>query len=523
MKKSNRKTKDNVQQELKKRPESAGEIQRWYEKNKLQIENFADASDAIKILRDVKSNKINRTISTFDKNTLRSYLKNISSNSTNLINLSRYLEYRSQIYHRIIKYYANMLCMEARIVIPPYSLTQPLSPEETLKIYEESLVVLNNMNLQYEMLKAAIVCWREDVFFGCNYYDDSGHFIYPLDSQYCKIIGIYPTGDFAFAMDMTYFRSRQELLEALGEPFTTMYREYGGDNQKKWVPFPDEYAVCFKIRSEDWETVVPPLVGLFNSLLNLSDLEDIEAIADEQQIYKMLWLELTTLTNTDIPDDWKVSPSIVAQYYRKIVNDGIPDYTTAIISPVPIHEVSFNNDAASDTTKVQKATESVLNTSGGAQILNAASITGTTAFSATIKSDTEYAISSLLPQIQAWVNRFLSYQVSKPCKVRFFEVSTYTKGELKQELLTSGQYGLPNRLSLNSLMGINELETLSMLNLEIEVLHLDERMIPMLSSFTRSAEDNSDNLDKKEGRPTSDDTELTDDGEASRDKTDKKN
>ena len=72
-------------------------------------------------------------------------------------------------------------------------------------------------------------------------------------------------------------------------------------------------------------------------------------------------------------------------------------------------------------------------------------------------------------------------------------------------------------------MGINELETLSMLNLEIEVLHLDERMIPMLSSFTRSAEDNSDNLDKKEGRPTSDDTELTDDGEASRDKTDKKN
>ena len=35
MKKSNRKTKDNVQQELKKRPESAGEIQRWYEQNKL--------------------------------------------------------------------------------------------------------------------------------------------------------------------------------------------------------------------------------------------------------------------------------------------------------------------------------------------------------------------------------------------------------------------------------------------------------------------------------------------------------
>lgn len=500
---------------------TAAEIKQWYEQNINTIQNYAEASDAIKVLKDVNVTTSNRVISTFDKARLRTYLQNISSNAANLISLSRYLDYRSQVYHRLIKYYANMLCMEARIVIPPYSLTQPIPSDEILKAYEDTLIVLNTMNLQYEMLKAAIVCWREDVFFGCNYYDDTGHFIYPLPPEYCKIAGIYDTGDFAFVMDMTYFRSRQTLLEFLGEPFVSLYKEYGGDNQKRWQYFPDEYAVCFKLRSDDWETVVPPLVGLFNSLLNLSDLEDIEAIADEQQIYKMLWLELETLNGTDIPDDWKVSPALVAQYYNKIVNGGVPDYTSAVISPVPIHEISFDNDASSDTTKVQKATESVLNTSGGAQILNAATVSGTTAFNASIKSDTEYAISSLLPQIQAWVNRFLSYKVSKPCKVRFFEVSTYTKGELKQELLTSGQYGLPNRLALNSLMGINELETLSMLNLEIEVLHLDEKMIPMLSSFTRSANDNSENLTG--GRPQSDDTEITDDGEASRDKTDNKN
>ena len=502
------------------------EIREWYEANQKHMENFAEASDAIKILKNINSNRTDRVISTFNKERLRTYLRNISSNSMNLVNLSRYLDYRSQVYHRIIKYYANMLCMEARIVIPPYSLTKPEDESSTLKTYEDSLVVLNNMNLQYEMLKAAIVCWREDVFFGCNYYDDTGHFIYPLDPQYCKIIGIYPTGDFAFAMDMTYFRSRQELLEALGEPFTTLYNAYGDNNQERWQPFPDEYAVCFKIRSDDWENVVPPLTGIFNALINLADLEDIEAIADQQDIYRLIWLELETITNSKEPDDWKVDPSIVVQYFNRMVNEALPPYIGAAIVPGKLQTVdlSATADATRDTTKVQKATESVLNTSGGAQILNAASISGTTAFSAAIKSDTEYAISSLLPQIQAWVNRFLSYQVSKPCKVRFFEVSTYTKGELKQELLTSGQYGLPNRLALNSLMGINELETLSMLNLEIEVLHLDERMIPMLSSFTRSAKDNSDNLPEREvGRPTSDDTEITDDGEASRDKVDKKN
>ena len=161
-----------------------------------------------------------------------------------------------------------------------------------------------------------------------------------------------------------------------------------------------------------------------------------------------------------------------------------------------------------------------MNTSGGAQLLNSASISGSTGLNLVMKADTEYAISSLLPQIQAWVNRFLSYQVSNPCKVKFFEVSAYTKGELKQELLTSATYGLPNRLALNSLMGISELDTLSMLNLEIDILQLDEKMIPVSTSYTMSGNNaNRDNI----GRPKSDDTEITEDGEASRDKTDRAN
>ena len=44
-----------------------------------------------------------------------------------------------------------------------------------------------------------------------------------------------------------------------------------------------------------------------------------------------------------------------------------------------------------DTTKVQKATKEVLNTSGGAQILNSSSISGAEAFRAATKADTELA------------------------------------------------------------------------------------------------------------------------------------
>lgn len=490
------------------------------------IEHFADSevNKAIKALREVAANRVNRTISTFDKETLRTYLENISSNEQNLRNLSRYLVYRSQVYYRLIMYYATMLCMEARTVIPPYDLTQEPSPEEMLRIYQENLEVLDRLNLQGEMLKAAIVCWREDVFYGCNYYDETGHFIFQLDPDYCKINGQYTMGgDFAFAMDMTYFRGKENLLELLDEPFVSMYNAFGGNNENRWQQMPDEYCVCFKIRSEDWETVVPPLIGIFNSLINLADLEDIEAIADEQIIYKMLWLELQTINNTDTVDDWKVDPEIVKAYYNRMVDDGFPDYVSGVISPVPIHEISFPQDAAGDTTKVQKATESVLNTSGGAQILNAATISGSTAFNAAIKSDTEFGLGTLLPQIQSWINRFLSYQVKNPCEVKQFAISPYTRADFRKELLENAQFGVPSKIMVGVMAGYSEREILAMNYLEEDVLNLSVRFRPLNSSYTQSGIPENDTDRLNGGRPAADDSEISTDGEASRDKRDRSN
>jgi len=486
------------------------------------ISTFAEdgISKAIKALRDVQSTTINRTIRTFSKETLRTYLQNISSNEQNLRNLSRFLVYRSQVYYRIIMYYATMLCMEARTVIPPYDLTAPLSPDEMLRVYQDSLAVLDTLNLQYEMLKAAIVCWREDVFYGCNYYDGETHFIYQLDPDYCKINGQYGTGDFAFCMDMTYFRSRQALLEMIGEPFTSMYNAFGGNNDERWQQMPDEYCVCFKIRSEDWETVVPPLVGIFNALINLSDLEDIEAIADEQAIYKLLWLELQTINNTDNVDDWKVDPEVVKQYYNRMIREALPDYATAVISPVPIREISFPFDAASDTTKVQKATESVLNTSGGAQILNSASISGAEAFRAAMKSDSAYGLGTLLSQINSWLNRFLSYQVSTPCEVKLFPVTPYTKADFRKELIENAQYGVPSKMAIGVLSGYSEREILAMNYLEEDVLQLSLRFKPLQSSYTQSGAPEEGTDPQEGGRPEG---EVTDASDADKDKRDKSN
>ncbi len=85
-------------------------------------------------------------------------------------------------------------------------------------------------------------------------------------------------------------------------------------------------------------------------------------------------------------------------------------------------------------------------------------------------------------------------------------VSVYTKDDYKQTLLADGQNGLPVRLALNTLNGISELQTLSLLTLENDILQLDKKFVPLISSntvshteATQAQDGGAGNSDEKDG------------------------
>lgn len=478
--------------------------------------NYAKAKGGLDVLLRDLNKTYTKTINTFNKETLRGYLENIGSNEKNLRNLSWYLYYRSQIYARIVNFYANMFCLDCRSVIPDYDLVKGGDANKMLKSYQDTLDIIDNMRLQDEFYNVFLTCFIQDIFYGVIFYDDTGIFIYNFPADYAKIVGKYKTGDLAYAIDCSYFKKYPELLEYFPEPFNKLNNQYLSDGIR-WQEMPAEYAMCLKFRSEDLDTIVPPLVPIFNSIINLSDLEDIQAIADKQQIYKLLWVELETINGTKSVDDWKVDPDLLIEYFNRMINEAIPDYISAAIIPGKINEISFPEDQTSDTNKIAKATETVLNTAGGAEVLNGATINNTYAFQMAAIQNTEYAISSLLPQAQSWVNRFLGQLLSNPSKVKFFPVSVYTKKEYKDEMLQSAQNSLPTILALNTFNGFSEKETLALNFLEQDVLQLGNKLRPLNTSYTQSGK-NGDKAYNPEpsGAPTKDTKDLTDSGEKSR-------
>ena len=493
---------------------TAAEMRSWYMNHKEEIDefaqmksNFAKAVDPLIKLRD-ENKAITRTISTFDREMLRQYFENIGAYQTQLRNLSWYLYYRCQPYARLIHYYANMLYLPAKTIVPTYNFTKTNDKKKMLKSYNATCDVVEKMNLQYEMLKMYILCWIQDVAFGCAYLDKTGMFILPIPSDICRISGVYSTSDFMFHVDMSYFRSRRDTVEMWGEPWVSMMREYDKDPlTKRWVQMPPEYSVCLKYRCEDWEAIVPPLAGLFDQLVSLLDAAAVQAISDQQEIFKMVWLEMETLDG-NVMNNWKIDPEIYITYFNKMLNEALPDYISAAIVPGKLDSISFDEtDKTNDSNKISKATKTVFNSGGGAQVLNSESISGTTAYKFAAICDTEYAISSLLPQTESFVNRMLIYHVSgTPCKVKFFPISTYTRDEFRDTLLKQAQSGLPVKTAIMSLDGFAPKDVSALNYLEEEVLDLTNKFTPLKTSYTQG----NDNGELKSPE------ELTDEGERSR-------
>lgn len=487
---------------------TAAEIKEWYEKNKKNIENYEVAQDAWKHIKDASSTAKFKTIAQLTKENVLSYLQNPSSNESNLRNVSDYLYYRSHVYMKLIDFFAGIPLPSARQIIPQYDFVKKnQNTNKTLKSYNETCKIVNRMHLDLHAKTIWTHALKEDVFFGFYWLDDTGFTIINIPADYGRIDGIYSYGNYSWSMDMSWFRSRQDYLEWWGEPIQSMYREYES-SRNKWQPVPPSASVAFKWRTDDIDLVVPPFAGLFARFADLEDLADYEAIQAEQNIYKLIWMEMETITGSKNVDDFKIDPELANRYFQKMVNDALPEYAAAALVPGKLQTISFDDDAASQTNKYQNAQGAILDTAGAAQVLQGSAINSTAAFNAAMIAAERFALTTMLPQFEGWVNMVLAENLSNPSLVKFFQVGPYTKDKLKEDLLAGAQNGMPTALAYMSLLQINETETMALNNLQ-DMLGIPDIFKPLSTSYTQSGKEGA-------GRPTVDDTELSPSGERSR-------
>ena len=481
---------------------SVEQLREWYNTHHSAIENYEKALAGMKLIDPKKTET--RSYTVFKRETLREYLKNPARNYKKIIELSKFLYTRSHPYKKLIHYNASMVDVNLRTIVPVMDLTKKSRDKnKILKDYYATCNIMNRSNIKSEIYKMDVIAWREDTAYGVWYSDESGIFILPIPYDYAKVDSVYPDGTFGFAMDMTYFDSRQDELEMYGDPFVRLYNEYRKDTiNNRWQHMDDDRAYVIKVNIDDPTLPLPPYLPLFNQIINLADTEDLQADKDEASVYKLL--NFFVDTKGDEPDDFTVDIDTAVKYFNLAIEQ-LPKYVGAFISPLKVEPIAFEKDQAADTN----TTKNLFNSSGGAQILHSLNITTTIGWLSVLISDTEYGSSLIRPQVENNINRLVNFEKKNSCRIKLLPVSPYLKNMYKESLEKDFQYGVPVKLALNALNGFTEIESISMAKLE-DMLGLADLFKPPQSANTQS--------NSSSGRPVSNPEDLSDEGDESRDK-----
>lgn len=463
-----------------------------------------------------------RTFQTYSRETLRTYLRSPKSYESQLRNLSRYLYRLCYEYRRICLHYATMICGDAFNIIPLDNPTEEMSPEDRTNAWYETMIRWQRMDFASELVKLLLVAWREDSVYA-YVYDDSDQeggtcFYQILDGDYCRVSSV-EAGVFRFAFDFSYFRSHEAYLDYWDSEFKTKYEAYQKDSALRWQELEPERQVCFKVNSDDPTMDYVPMASLLQPIINAIDLQEIQNAKDELSAYKLLVARLKPISGSNEPDDFEVDPDTALKYYNKFVA-ALPECVNACLSPIPIEAIEFKDlNNTDDTDMVSNSISNIFKHIGGV-ILNSDK-SGTTIYEAQIIADMKMGQSTLLPQVQRYLNLYFNYVIgTNHAYFKYIDgVSPYTRKAKRKELVESAQNGYA-RMAIGILDGNSALEQISLLKLERDLGIVDLMSSPLSTSYTQSGSSSptGDTDPINGGAPSKDSGDLTDSGSKSKER-----
>lgn len=480
---------------------------------------FAAVKDAMQLV-DLTQNK-NITYNTYSKDKLRTMMKNPASeaNQKGLRKLSNFLYTVSHVYRRLINFKALQVNMKSWVAYPKISSIEEVDKESVLANYDKVINYVKNMNLKSQILKIMLNLWLNDVCYIFTYGDPSddedGFFIHILDPDYCKISGQdYYSGVLHIAFDFSFFDGANSFYLDVYDPiFKKLYNKYKNDSKLRWQELPVERSTAFKVNIQNLDFPIPPLSGLFEPIIDLTDLQGIQNVKDEMEIFKLIYAKIDTLKGATTPDDFEIDLDLAVEFYNKI-KESLPDNVGVALSPMKLDSIDFQSNTANDTNMISNAYSNVVDAFGGI-VLNGNRITSSTAFKMALKFDTMDS-TALVEQFNTWVNFYILKNVGNTgIQVEFDDTSPFFLDDKIEKMSKIAMYSVPIKMELYSLVGGNPIKERGMTFLE-EALGITKTSwdCPLVSSNVQSGK----NGDGSEGAPKKDEGDLSDEGVDTRDK-----
>lgn len=456
---------------------------------------------ANKKIYDVTKSSTKKTSSftNYTKEQIMGYLRAPSQNADKLRKASSALYLSSPRYRQLIDHRAGIWLYDYAIV--PVGIDKDnLDMDAFKKQYLTVESVVEKWNIKQEIRKAVISACKEGIFFGASYESDDSFFIQRLDPDMCSVNAI-EDGTLMFTVDMS--KIKEDELDLYPPAFKKMYTAYQNTKIRE-QQVPPEIAWCLAADESDMNAFVPPYAGIIPELLDIETYRMIQQSTDELANYKVL-VARTSLEDDGLPN---INEGIADKYYQHLCN-AVPDQVGVAMLPFKVESFDFpqSNEVAS-VDIVSRSTDQFWESCGTSSALHGAKIT--TAGSLKLVTQTEAnTMYGILLSSERLVNRHIKHLGGKyKFRVRFLSTTRYNQSDVVSMYKESATYGVAPAMYFSAI-GLQPGEVTGMSLVEKDIIKTSE-LEPLKSTHTMSTGD--------AGRPQEDSTDLTEEGERTRDK-----
>lgn len=458
------------------------------------------AISAKKLVNDYGNEMSKTRVLDYDSETIKTYLESPDKYYKQLLDISLATFISIPQYQNLIKYYVDM------VLLCPYIIPIKMSSSKAKlkKEYLEAGYLLDKMNIELEFKKVIANTIRDGVFYGYELEENDSYSIKQLNPKYCRVIGA-TNGKWTYQFDFSYFDGKKyletsdSLVKYFPKEFLQKYNIYKKNSKMKWQTLDIEKQICTRWNPDLNSPTIdfPPLTSLIPDILNLGDYKDMNKVKTKNDNYRFVALEMQTNGANGEMNKFTVDPSFVGSYYDFLVEvcgDGI----TPFMSPVPVKELNFGSKAT-EINQVQNAEKSFYNASSVSEVMfgSGTSNAGTLKYSSMVDQNKLYG---LYNQIENIITLKLNMNFNNVYKVKLPKITTFNRGEYKDELVKLVTLGVPVLQELMAVSNISNIEAEGLLMVE-ETFDYISRMKPLNSSYTTSWRDNPTN--SSAGRPTS--------------------
>lgn len=440
-------------------------------------------------------------------------------------------------YQRIIMYYATLFL--DYYYVTPVDLPDRVNNKKLDKEYNEVLTFLddeiNVENFTVKVLTDILVEGSTFYYYDFVNLDGKVYFqMCKLPSSYCRIIGSAKNGQMPiFELDLTFIDQVVASLVGINSNLTKedIIKQYPKGIRaayNRWLNGGDREIIVTPVHGIGFTSYngLPPFAGIIRQIVRMRKFEEVRDNYIEDSLQKILFQHVEIDSNGDPEIDLALAAEFHANLKR--ITKGM-ERVNALTSLADV-EVLDLSDTSRDTDLdfIDKFEEKMYNEAGVPQAIFSGDTAGLLDYSA---MKDEAFMWNLMEQISIWLSFITTAEIGARNKrtynfvVSYLPISYRNREKMMDTYLKNAQYGY-SKLIPQIAVGVKQRHFESLLYLENDLLKLDRRLVPLMSSHTLSGnagtavEQTETAIDEVEGgRPessTEDKTDTTLDREESR-------